>query len=231
MSVGTNPERSVGSEREPPRGNVTSMNRREALGACAALAALPLPFVQRIALAQPKLAQPKIERVVAKVAKNHGHELLVTPADVTAAVAKTYDLTGTSGHAHEITLTADDFKKLQAGAPVRMPSTRYDGRGHLHRVLVKVAPAIDPPESVSACDVTISGQDDHELVVSAVDIAAGAEKTFDMKGIAPHGHALTIAAGDFEQIRAGKQIKVRSTAGSDDDHTHLVFVRVAAKKP
>jgi hypothetical protein len=200
------------------------MNRRSALGACAALAAWSL--AERAAS-----AQVKIERVVTKIGRNHGHELVVSPADVKAGVTKTYDLTGTSGHAHEVTLGADDFKQLAAGQVLRMPATRYNGVGHLHRVLVKVAPLVDPPESVNVCEVTFSGKDDHELVVSAPDLAAGAEKVFDIQGIAPHAHALTLAAGDFEKLKAGAQIKVRSTAGDSDDHTHLVFVRYSMGGP
>ncbi len=200
------------------------MNRRNVLKACAALAAVSLaPRAAR--------AQAKVERVIARVGRNHGHELTVSPADVTAGVAKTYDLSGTSGHAHEVTLSADDFKQLQAGKVLRMPSTRYNGAGHLHRLLVKTGPLVDPPESVNVCEATFSGKDDHELIVSAPDLAAGAEKVFDVQGIAPHGHSLTIAAADFEKLRAGTQIKVRSTAGDSDDHTHLVFVRYATKKP
>jgi hypothetical protein len=201
------------------------MNRRKALGAVAALATLPL--VECAARAD----DVKVERVVSKVAKNHGHALVVSPADVKAGVARTYDLTGTSGHLHEVTLTADDFKKLAAGEPVRMPSTRFDGRGHRHRVLLRAAPAVDPPGSAAVCEVIFSGQDDHELVVTAGDIAARADKTYDIQGIADHVHTLTIAAADFEKLAAGTEVKVRTTVGSDDGHTHLVFVRHPQKKP
>jgi hypothetical protein len=201
------------------------MNRRHALQACTVIAVTALGETTA-------RAEPKIERVIARVGRNHGHELVVSPADVRAGVPRTYDLTGTSGHAHEVTLTADHFKELQAGGVLRMPSTRYQsaqGAGHLHRLLVKMGPLVDPPESINACDVAIGGKDDHELVVSASDLAAGAEKTFDIQGIAPHGHRVTITAGDFEKLRAGTQIRLRSTEG--DDHTHLVFVSHLLKKP
>jgi hypothetical protein len=205
------------------------MNRRAALGACAALAAAPI--LARTARA----GDVKVERVVAKVGRNHGHALVVSPADVLAGVksgvARTYDLSGTSGHAHEVTLTAEDFKQLQAGATLRMPSTRYAGNGHLHRLLIKAAPLVDPPESVAVCEATFSGKDDHELVVSAPDLAGGVEKTLDVQGIAPHAHAVTLTAGDFERLRSGAEIKVRTTRGDVDDHTHLVFVRHPIKKP
>jgi hypothetical protein len=186
------------------------------------VAAFPL-FARRVEAAD------KIERVIAKVGRNHGHVLAVTPADVMAAITKTYDVNGTSGHAHEVTLTADDFKKLQAGEVLRMPTTRYQGQGHLHRVLVRTAPAIDPPESIPVVDVSISGKDDHELVISAPDMAAKVDKTFDMQGPAPHGHTLTLTTADFEKLLASKEIMLRSSFG--DDHTHAVVLRYPIKKP
>ena len=199
------------------------MHRRNILKACAALAAAPL--VARVAHADPA----KVERVIGKVGRNHGHTLVVPPADVIAAVAKTYDISGTSGHAHEVTLTADDFKRLQAGQVIRMPSTRYDGRGHLHRVLVKTAPAVDPPESISAVEATFSGKDDHELVIPAADLAAKVDKTYDMQGIAPHAHAVTVTAADFAKLLAGKDVTLHSTIG--DEHGHAVYIRAPGKKP
>jgi hypothetical protein len=196
--------------------------RRNALQVVAAVAAFP------VALRRAE-AFDKVERVIAKVARNHGHVLAVTPADVMAAVTKTYDINGTSGHPHEVTLSADDFKKLRAGEVLRMPTTRYQGQGHLHRVLVKTAPAIDPPESIPVVDVSISGKDDHELVISAPDMAAKVDKTFDMQGPAPHGHTLTVTTADFEKLLAGKEIMLRSSFG--DDHTHAVVLRYTMKKP
>jgi hypothetical protein len=195
---------------------------RNALHIVAAVAAFLL-------VARRVEAADKVERVIAKVARNHGHVLAVTPADVMAAAKKTYDIDGTSRHSHEITLTADDFKKLQAGEVLRMPSTRYQGQGHLHRVLVKTAPAIDPPESIPVVDVSISGKDDRELVISAPDMAAKVDKTFDMQGPAPHGHTLTVTSADFEKLHAGKEILLRSSFG--DDHTHAVVLRYPTKKP
>ncbi|MFT3776167.1 MAG: hypothetical protein QM820_63295 [Minicystis sp.] len=199
------------------------MNRRKLLQVCAAIATSSL--ASRGAHAGPV----KVERVIGKVGRNHGHALVVSPADVMAAVTKTYDIAGTSGHSHEVTITADDFKKLQAGEILRMPATRYEGRGHLHRVLVKTAPAVDPPEALSVVEVTFSGKDDHELVISAPDMAAKVEKTFDMQGIAPHAHAVKLTPADFEKLLAGKDLTLHSTIG--DDHTHAVYIKYPTKKP
>ena len=63
---------------------------------------------------------------------NHGHVLVVTAADVTAGADKTYDITGTAGHTHMVTITAADFAKLQSNAngTVMEISTLTDAHTH-----------------------------------------------------------------------------------------------------
>lgn len=70
----------------------------------------------------------------ATIAANHGHELVVPLADVVAGVEATYDIMGTSPHAHSVTLTADHFAMLQAGMQVSVTSTA--GGDHTHEVTV-----------------------------------------------------------------------------------------------
>lgn len=196
------------------------MRRRSALQACAVAVLAPL------AARRARAEDAKVERVIAKVGTNHGHVFVVSPADVTAGVEKTYDLSGTAGHAHAVTLGADVWKRLKAGEIVRMPSTKEGG--HIHRLYVRVAPLVDPPEAVPVVDVTIGGKDDHELVINAADMTAKAEKTFDIQGIAPHTHAVKLTADDFTKLGAGKELAITSSAG--DDHTHVVYLRYPIKK-
>ena len=125
-------------------------------------------------------------------------------------------------------LSADDFKTLQAGGVVRTPASRYEGHGHLHRVLVKTAPAVDPPEAVTVVDAIISGKDDHALVIGAPHMTVKVDATFDIQEIAPHGHTVTVTAADFERLLAGGEVRLQSSLG--DDHSHAVMVRYAAKK-
>jgi hypothetical protein len=201
------------------------MHRRRALKLCAATLVLP------VAATSSRRAQAvdKVERVIGKVGRNHGHALVVSPADVLAGVPKTYDITGTSGHLHEVTLSADDFKALQTAGVFRTVATRFEGRGHLHRILVKTAPAVDPPEAIAVVDVTIPGKDDHELVISAPQMAAKVDAIYDIQGIAGHTHALTVSAADFAKLADGHEVNIRS--GMGDDHFHLVFLRYPSKKP
>jgi hypothetical protein len=174
-------------------------------------------------------AKAPFERVITRVGSNHGHVLTVSLADVNAGVAKTYDLTGTAGHAHAVTLDAAVFSRLRAGEIVRLPSSRD---GHLHRLLVKLAPLVDPPEAVNVCEVAIGGKDDHELVVTAADMAAKAERAYDIQGVAAHTHSVRVTAADFERLLAGEQVVVTSSPSSPgEDHSHRVFLRYPAPRP
>jgi hypothetical protein len=203
-----------------------AMNRRKLLKVGASLAAMPL--VSRLSIAdEAKKTEAPIERVVTKVGTNHGHVFTVGVDDVKAGVEKTYDLTGTSSHGHAVTLTADDFKRLRAGEILRMPSTR---EGHLHRLLVRTAPAVDPPETANVCEIQIGGKDDHEFAITAAHMAAMAEQSYDIQGVATHTHSVHISGADFGKLVKGEQIAINSSPGAG--HAHVVFVRYpGAKKP
>ena len=70
----------------------------------------------------------------ANIATNHGHEMTVSGADITAAAAKDYDIMGTSPHTHTVSLTAADMEALAAGESVSVTSSS-DGT-HTHQVTI-----------------------------------------------------------------------------------------------
>ncbi len=202
------------------------MKRRSVLQAGLFLVAAPSPLDAPC----PKgpSTRAALERVVARVGTNHGHVFTVPLADVNAGVARVYDLTGTAGHEHSVTLDAAVFERLRAGEIVRLPSSRD---GHLHRLLVKLAPAVDPPEAVSVCAVTIGGKDDHELIITAADMTARADRTYDIQGIAAHTHSVRIVAADFERLARGEQLALNASAAQPgEDHGHVVYVRYPAAR-
>jgi hypothetical protein len=208
------------------------VKRRRVLQAGLAMAASPLaapPSARADPPPAPSAAPKKsFERVVTRIGQNHGHVLQVTMADVNAGVAKTYDLTGTAGHAHAVTLEPAVFERLRAGEIVRLPSTRT---GHLHRLLVRLGPAVDPPEAANVCAVEIAGKDDHELVITAADMQARADRTFDIQGVAAHTHAVRITVADFGRLAHGEQLAISSSSSAPgEDHFHVVFVRYPARK-
>jgi hypothetical protein len=65
------------------------------------------------------------------------HEIVITAADMSAKVGKTYDIQGLAGHAHEVTLSAADFEKLLKRGPVTLQSSRDPKDAHLHTVTIE----------------------------------------------------------------------------------------------
>ena len=73
------------------------------------------------------------------ISANHGHVLVVSKAAVVAAQEETYDITGSAGHVHSVTLTSAHFASLAANQQVVVASTPADGAGHTHNVTVSCA--------------------------------------------------------------------------------------------
>lgn len=71
----------------------------------------------------------------ATIGTNHGHTLTVPAADVTAAQPRTYDITGSSPHAHSVSLTAAHFAMLAQGMTVTVNSS--SGAAHIHAVTIR----------------------------------------------------------------------------------------------
>lgn len=70
------------------------------------------------------------------ISANHGHVLTVSKEDVAAGTQKSYDIEGSSGHSHTVTLTATHFASLASNQQVIVTSTPQDGGGHTHNVTV-----------------------------------------------------------------------------------------------
>jgi hypothetical protein len=71
------------------------------------------------------------------IASNHGHDVSVPAAHVTAGTERTYSIQGTSSHDHMITVTASMFADLQNGMNVTVGSTTGGADGHNHQVTLR----------------------------------------------------------------------------------------------
>jgi hypothetical protein len=71
------------------------------------------------------------------IGSNHGHSLTVSKTDVANGVDKTYGIGGSSGHDHDVTITAADFTTLKNNNSIQLSST--SGDGHTHSVSVSCA--------------------------------------------------------------------------------------------
>ena len=86
------------------------------------------------------------------ITSNHEHTLLVTMADVIAAMPKVYDTMGASNHPHWLQLSAADFAKLQTGGTVRKLSCND---GHEHEFIINCVGVAMPNTSsgvANSCD-------------------------------------------------------------------------------
>ena len=172
------------------------------------------------------VAKSSFSRTIARLGRNHGHVLVVSIDDVKAGAEKTYAVAGAAGHPHAVTISAEEMKRLLAGQVVRTTSTT--DRGHAHRVVVRCAPPVDPPEWVSVCKFTSSGRDEHEVVITAADLAAKVEKTYDIQGLAGHAHTVTLSAADFQKLAIGGPVTLHSTRDPDDAHLHTCSIEYRA---
>ena len=68
------------------------------------------------------------------IGSNHGHMMIVSQTEVDAAVAKTYNIMGTSLHDHTVMITAAQFASLKTGATLNIQSSS-DGT-HTHTITV-----------------------------------------------------------------------------------------------
>ncbi len=62
------------------------------------------------------------------IGSNHQHALDITEADVTAGVAKTYEIRGGGTHGHELVITPAQFTRMAAGETLSLvaPGTAHD---------------------------------------------------------------------------------------------------------
>ena len=74
---------------------------------------------------------------VGAISANHGHSLAVPAADISAGADKTYQIQGSSGHPHTVTITAAQFAMLAQNTSITVTSS--NDAGHTHQVTVNCA--------------------------------------------------------------------------------------------
>jgi hypothetical protein len=81
-----------------------------------------------------------------------------------------------------------------------------------------------PPSELCAngTRVTIGSNHGHQLTVSAADVQAAVERTYDITGTSSHSHSVTVTAAMFEMLARNMTVTVEST--TDDSHSHTVLI-------
>ncbi len=71
------------------------------------------------------------------IGSNHGHTLQVSKNDVESGVEKQYAIAGSSGHDHNVTISSNDFSKLNSNQQIQVSSS--SNSGHSHTITVSCA--------------------------------------------------------------------------------------------
>lgn len=75
----------------------------------------------------------------ATISENHGHALSIAAQDVDVATEMTYEIQGSAGHSHSVTISAAQFAALMAGESLTVLST--SASAHAHNVTLRCASA------------------------------------------------------------------------------------------
>ncbi len=68
------------------------------------------------------------------ISSNHGHTLSIPKEDVASGVSKAYNILGTADHGHSVTVSPEDFVKLQNNEQVIVMST--NDNAHTHSITI-----------------------------------------------------------------------------------------------
>jgi hypothetical protein len=208
------------SRTEGPR-----MERRAILQAAVVIIAAPI-FPRRAFACDGRDGMAEsCDRLLGRIGRNHGHAFPVVAADVFAGVEKTYDISGSSGHRHLVTVTANDFLAVKRGERVRLASTKEGG--HIHRLMLECVPLVDPPSRINVCDIQVGGKDEHEFIITAAEMADKKQKTYDIHGLSNHAHSVTFSPTDYKDLENGKQVTIQSSV--TEGHSHFVYVKYSRK--
>ncbi len=74
----------------------------------------------------------------------------------------------------------------------------------------------------NACSTSIAMNHAHQMTVSAADVSAAANKTYDIAGSAGHSHTVELTADDFAELASGTIVIV--TSSTDEGHSHDVTI-------
>jgi hypothetical protein len=86
--------------------------------------------------------------------------------------------------------------------------------------------AMPPAMGCAVTSALISSNHGHVLSVSAADVMAGVDKTYNIKGTSTHSHSVKITGAMFATLKSTQTLKVMST--TDSSHSHSVTVTCPA---
>ena len=81
--------------------------------------------------------------------------------------------------------------------------------------------------AMNGTSVSIDANHGHVLMVTASDVAAGVEKTYDITGTAAHSHMVTVTAANFATLQSNANGSVQVTSTQGGLHMHTITILCA----
>ena len=81
--------------------------------------------------------------------------------------------------------------------------------------------------AVNGTNATIGSNHGHTITVTAADVAAGADKTYDIMGTAGHTHSVMITGAQFQTLQSNANGSIMVVSSSSSAHTHDVTILCA----
>lgn len=76
-------------------------------------------------------ATPAAGSVSGQISDNHGHQAVITAAELQAGGALRLDIAGSAGHSHIVDLAAPEVQLIRDGQRVQKESTTTEGHDHM----------------------------------------------------------------------------------------------------
>ncbi|MBX3251836.1 MAG: twin-arginine translocation signal domain-containing protein [Myxococcales bacterium] len=107
---------------------------------------------------------------------------------------------------------------VDAGAPAEDAGTPAEDAG---------TPAEDagPAPACESVTTTIGRNHGHSLTVSADDVMAGVERSYNIQGSSRHPHTVVVTPAHFAALAAGMTVTVTSSRDGSPEHPHDVTLR------
>jgi hypothetical protein len=81
--------------------------------------------------------------------------------------------------------------------------------------------------TTNGTNAAIAGNHGHTITVTASEVAAGVDKTYDITGDGGHTHMVTVTAANFATLQSNANGSVMVTSTSGAAHTHEVTITCA----
>jgi len=167
---------------------------------------------------------PGSETFVSTLAQGHTHTITISDGDLTAGGAHNYTSSST-GHTHQVNLSAQQIDNLSVGCKVTQVSSNTDNHTHTWEILF--ADLVTDVQTTSQADTTGHS---HTVTVVAEDLV-GVPSARSIPTSAPnvgaaHTHSVALDVADYQALQNCNSV-LKTTVADSTGHSHTFQIQRA----